>query len=103
MFFGVWLAAAGFVHLVENSGDPFHDWKNSQDLSYWDCLYFLMVTMSTVGYGDIHCVTDIGRTFIVFFLLFALAIFASSVPEIYDIVGKHPRYGGSYEKPAGVR
>ncbi|CAD5125529.1 DgyrCDS13736 [Dimorphilus gyrociliatus] len=103
MFFGVWLAAAGFVHLVENSGDPFHDWKNSQYLSYWDCLYFLMVTMSTVGYGDIYCVTDIGRTFIVFFLLFALAIFASSVPEILDIVGKHPRYGGTYEKPAGVR
>ena len=33
---------------LENSGDPPH-FTNSQSLSYWNCVYFLMVTMSTVG------------------------------------------------------
>ena len=33
---------------LENSGDPPH-FQNSQSLSYWNCVYFLMVTMSTVG------------------------------------------------------
>ena len=48
MFISVWLAAAGIVHLLENSGDP-PDFDNGQSLTYWDCVYFLMVTMSTVG------------------------------------------------------
>jgi potassium large conductance calcium-activated channel subfamily M alpha protein 1 len=48
MFISVWLCAAGIVHLLENSGDP-PDFDNGQTLTYWDCVYFLMVTMSTVG------------------------------------------------------
>ena len=56
---------------LENSGDP-PNFDNGQKLSYWDCVYFLMVTMSTVGYGDIYCVTAIGRGFQVLFLLVGL-------------------------------
>ena len=56
---------------LENSGDP-PNFDNGQKLSYWDCVYFLMVTMSTVGYGDIYCVTSIGRGFQVLFLLVGL-------------------------------
>ena len=59
------------VHLLENSGDP-PDFDNGQILTYWDCVYFLMVTMSTVGYGDIACVTALGRGFQVLFLLVGL-------------------------------
>lgn len=71
IFISVWLTAAGIIHLLENSGDP-PDFTNGQALSYWDCVYFLMVTMSTVGYGDIYCQTAIGRGFQVLFLLVGL-------------------------------
>lgn len=71
IFISVWLTAAGIIHLLENSGDP-PNFDNGQKLSYWDCVYFLMVTMSTVGYGDIYCVTAIGRGFQVLFLLVGL-------------------------------
>jgi len=71
IFISVWLTAAGIIHLLENSGDPPY-FKNSQSLSYWNCVYFLMVTMSTVGYGDIACVTALGRGFQVLFLLVGL-------------------------------
>ena len=30
-------------------------------------------------------------------------MFASFVPEIMDIVGRRERYGGTYDKPVGVR
>lgn len=56
---------------LENSGDPF-EFTNPQQLSYWTCVYFLIVTMSTVGYGDVYCQTVLGRTFLVFFLLVGL-------------------------------
>ncbi|KAK2169416.1 hypothetical protein LSH36_10g10000 [Paralvinella palmiformis] len=102
-FISVWFTGAGFVHLVENSGDPFYAFTNSQYLTYWECVYLALVTMSTVGYGDIACKTVLGRLFMVFFILGALAMFASSVPEIMDILGTRSRYGGSYKKEHGKR
>ncbi|XP_043480537.1 calcium-activated potassium channel slowpoke isoform X27 [Leptopilina heterotoma] len=102
IFISVWLTAAGIIHLLENSGDPF-EFKNPQQLSYWTCVYFLIVTMSTVGYGDVFCNTILGRTFLVFFLLVGLAIFASSIPEIIELVGSRSKYSGEYKREHGKR
>nr|AWJ68271.1 putative large conductance calcium-activated potassium channel BKKCa 1 [Hirudo verbana] len=99
----VWFTGAGFVHLVENSGDPFHNFTNSKSKTYWECVYFTLVTMSTVGYGDVYCETVLGRFFMVFFILGALAMFASFIPEIMDILGTRSKYGGSYKKEHGKR
>ncbi|XP_023245036.1 calcium-activated potassium channel slowpoke [Copidosoma floridanum] len=102
IFISVWLTAAGIIHLLENSGDPF-EFKNPQQLSYWTCVYFLIVTMSTVGYGDVYCQTVLGRTFLVFFLLVGLAMFASSIPEIIELVGNRSKYSGEYKREHGKR
>ncbi|XP_011691431.1 PREDICTED: calcium-activated potassium channel slowpoke isoform X3 [Wasmannia auropunctata] len=102
IFISVWLTAAGIIHLLENSGDPF-DFSNPQKLPYWTCVYFLIVTMSTVGYGDVYCQTVLGRTFLVFFLLVGLAIFASSIPEIIELVGSRSKYSGEYKREHGKR
>ncbi|XP_030234251.1 calcium-activated potassium channel subunit alpha-1a isoform X18 [Gadus morhua] len=101
IFISTWLTAAGFIHLVENSGDPWEDFKNSQSLSYWECVYLLMVTMSTVGYGDVYAKTTLGRLFMVFFILGGLAMFASYVPEIIELIGNRKKYGGSYSAVNG--
>ncbi|XP_011311543.1 calcium-activated potassium channel slowpoke isoform X13 [Fopius arisanus] len=102
IFISVWLTAAGIIHLLENSGDPF-EFVNPQPLSYWTCVYFLIVTMSTVGYGDVYCNTILGRTFLVFFLLVGLAIFASCIPEIIDLIGTRNKYGGTLKNERGRR
>ncbi|XP_066946442.1 calcium-activated potassium channel slowpoke isoform X27 [Macrobrachium rosenbergii] len=102
IFIAVWLTGAGIIHLLENSGDPL-DFQNAQPLSYWTCVYFLIVTMSTVGYGDVYCHTVFGRTFLVFFLLVGLAIFASCIPEIIDLVGTRSKYGGTLKNERGRR
>nr|XP_054605206.1 calcium-activated potassium channel subunit alpha-1 isoform X12 [Nothobranchius furzeri] len=101
IFISTWLTAAGFIHLVENSGDPWESFKNSQALSYWECVYLLMVTMSTVGYGDVYAKTTLGRLFMVFFILGGLAMFASYVPEIIELIGNRKKYGGSYSAVNG--
>ncbi|KAM9809392.1 calcium-activated potassium channel subunit alpha-1a isoform 29-T33 [Syngnathus typhle] len=101
IFISTWLTAAGFIHLVENSGDPWENFQNFQSLSYWECVYLLMVTMSTVGYGDVYAKTTLGRLFMVFFILGGLAMFASYVPEIIELIGNRKKYGGSYSAVNG--
>ena len=73
---------------MENSGDPFADFSNANPLTYWDCVYFTLVTMSTVGYGDVYCKTTLGRFFMVFFILGALVSY-----------GLVPAFGGPRPGP----
>ncbi|XP_041424279.1 calcium-activated potassium channel subunit alpha-1 isoform X15 [Xenopus laevis] len=101
IFISTWLTAAGFIHLVENSGDPWRNFENSQDLSYWECVYLLMVTMSTVGYGDVYAKTTLGRLFMVFFILGGLAMFARYVPEIAALILNRKKYGGTFNATRG--
>ncbi|XP_058882358.1 calcium-activated potassium channel subunit alpha-1 isoform X10 [Acipenser ruthenus] len=101
IFISTWLTAAGFIHLVENSGDPWENFQNYQPLSYWECVYLLMVTMSTVGYGDVYAKTTLGRLFMVFFILGGLAMFARYVPEIAALILNRKKYGGIYNSTRG--
>ncbi|KAL3982936.1 Calcium-activated BK potassium channel alpha subunit family protein [Acanthocheilonema viteae] len=103
IFISVCLTGAGFVHVLENSGDPFKNFANTHRITYWDCVYFLLVTMSTVGYGDIYCTTFLGRLFMVFFILGGLAMFASYIPEIADLIGSRQKYGGEYKGEHGKK
>ncbi|XP_033643753.1 calcium-activated potassium channel subunit alpha-1-like isoform X11 [Asterias rubens] len=101
IFFSMWLTAAGFIHLVENSGDFWIDFSNSQEIDYWTCVYVLVVTMSTVGYGDITAKTTLGRVFIVLFIFGGLAMFTSYLPECFEILGRRKKYQGSYQSEKG--
>lgn len=50
-----------------------------------DSLYFSVVTLATVGYGDIHPVTDLGKLFTVLYILTGvgvLVVFASRVVNV---------------------
>lgn len=57
---------------VENSGDPWLKGRNSQNISYFESIYLVMATTSTVGFGDVVAKTSLGRTFIIFFTLGSL-------------------------------
>jgi len=53
-----------FYHLVEK-------WK------ILDAYYFCVVTLSTVGYGDLTPRTDIGKLFTTFYILVGIGIIAA--------------------------
>lgn len=48
---------------------------------YFDGVYFTIVTMSTVGYGDISAGTDVGRAIVVFLIICGCALYAVIIGE----------------------
>lgn len=62
--FGSYLLGAGFRPAIHDFGTAF---------------YFTIVTLSTVGYGDIVPVTPEARWFVVTFLVVGLGVFASAI------------------------
>lgn len=51
-----------------------------------DALYFSVITLTTIGYGDLHPVTTIGKIFTIFYIFIGLgvmAIFISVVAKAF--------------------
>jgi len=56
-------------------GCAFFSW--SEDWSWDDALYFSIVTMTTVGYGDLVPTTDASKIFAIFYIIFGLSFAAT--------------------------
>lgn len=54
-------------------------YRHVEGLSWLDSIYFCVITLTTVGYGDITPHTDAGKIFTIFYILFGVAIIASSL------------------------
>ena len=83
-FLILWLTISGILHLIETQGDF---WRNDAEArSVLIYVYLTMVTMSTVGYGDVAPVTDLGKAFMILFIIGGLAFFAAILPTLVDVV-----------------
>jgi len=74
MLFGVTFTFSSLFYLLEYGvNDKLH--------SFLDAIYWALVTISTVGYGDIAPVTDLGKVVAMFGIIFGIAMisFATSV------------------------
>ena len=84
-FSALWLSCTGIIHLVEVQGDFWRNYENGGTDAFFTYAYFIMVTVSTVGYGDISPSTDIGRAFMTFFIILGLAFFTAFLPTIISV------------------
>ncbi len=65
------------VGVVLGTGTWFyHAWEG---WSWLDALYFSVITLTTVGYGDFSPKTDAGKVFTIFYLLVGLGILSSFI------------------------
>lgn len=86
----IWLTASGIICVLESTGDP---WENTNPIrvTFREYTYYIMVTMSTVGYGDYSPKTAWGQTFITVFIVAGLAVFAVSLPVLVDPIIQYYR------------
>lgn len=54
--------------------------------SVTDCIYFITVTISTVGYGDFHPTNDRSRMFTIFVIIIGLVFIFSILSEIASFI-----------------
>ena len=50
--------------------------------TYFQSLYFSVITLTTVGYGDFHPVTFVGRLFTIFYVLVGVGIIVALITRI---------------------
>ena len=73
---GLGVLTAGLV-----AGGAFF-YRQVEDMSWVDSFYFTVVTLTTVGYGDLAPETTAGKVFTVAYILIGIGIFVALVSEI---------------------
>jgi hypothetical protein len=53
-----------------------------EDWDWLDALYFSVVTLATVGFGDLHPTTNEAKLFTIFYIIFGVGIIAGFVSEV---------------------
>ena len=57
--------------------------------SFVDALYFSVITLTTVGYGDFSPQTSVGKIFTVFYILLGLGLIAAFIAAIAKEVAEN--------------
>ncbi len=52
--------------------------------NWLDSVYFSVITISTIGYGDFSPKTDLGKLFTIFYVLTGLGLFVATASAIAD-------------------
>jgi len=73
-------ALIGIASLVVGIGTVFY--RLVEDLAWIDSLYFSVITLTTVGYGDFSPTTTAGKVFTIVYVLVGIGIFVALVTEI---------------------
>lgn len=91
-FVSFWLTASGLYFLVYNMSCD-----GKCNLSFFESMYFLIVTITTIGYGDISPTTKESKIIIIFIIAIGVAVFASFGPAMVEMFKKSPPYMLEYD------
>ena len=90
--------SSGIYAVVENQAK-----LNSERLDFHDALYFVIVTISTVGYGDTYPHTFLGKFVVVFIVIFTIVLIPKQTNELLRLMSLQSRYRRTAYKSVEVR
>lgn len=99
-----YVLAAG-IQMLEIPGDwlskAFLDsWSN--DWTFFNSIYWVIVTLSTVGYGDMSPKTIQGRVYTLFMIIIGIIVFSNIIQDLFKEM-RRQRGSGSYRDSTNTR
>mmetsp|Transcript_16259 Transcript_16259/g.26821 ORF Transcript_16259/g.26821 Transcript_16259/m.26821 type:complete len:1041 (-) Transcript_16259:265-3387(-) len=90
--------AAGILHFIEQSSpeEQVHDAAGGKALQFHEAFYFIVVTLSTVGYGDIYATTALSRMYVVAVILTAIVVIPLETSKLVNVIIATSAYSGAY-------
>lgn len=95
------------IQLLEIPGDLLspqfrQKWSDYDDWNFMNSAYFIIVTLSTVGYGDFSPKTIQGRVYALFIIIIGIIVFSSVVADLVDQANRE-RGSGYFIKNSRTR
>jgi len=73
---------------LETNGDPWTNYSNVDPANvtyFWDYFYFVLILLTTIGFGDISPHTTLGKLFLVFYVLLCLVRCCCCVVRVCNV------------------
>ncbi|KAG7393322.1 hypothetical protein PHYBOEH_006131 [Phytophthora boehmeriae] len=87
--------AAGIFHAVESNEDA------QPDLMFGDALYFVVVTIATVGYGDVVPVTSEGRAVALGVIIVSFTVIPTEISRLTQLIALQSQFRTTYHPLIG--
>lgn len=97
IFLAIFLAGSILYTIIQQDSDAFvyntdSNYVIQEDITFFDCIYIVLVLVTTLGFGDFTPNNQTGRAFVVVVLVITLTIIPYKAGQLADTVAKKPRY-----------
>lgn len=99
-------AYACFIAIFQGIGDPAFISDSSSEEIRWtlfNSFYFIVITLSSVGYGDFVPVTSITKLLVIVFIVIGVILFSKYIQEIINAIDLASKGRGSFDPRIGER
>ena len=90
------IISAAAVHVAENhvSMWPAYeiDTRHLVGLTFFDCLYFIVITLCTIGFGDIAPITTVGRCVVMSAVLVELLLIPQQTNKLVELLARRSEW-----------